>query len=186
MKKSLITTFGTFVIAAGVIAGSTGLTSSALAANNTSTSVNAEKIAQPITTKQETTTTKSKVTISSIEDSKEMAAKKTSEDMDKEKATYLALEALEKKFDISLDGTYATPILCTRTGSSDLVYFVSFVDMNAVKTSDEELIKQKEAVLKGEKVKQSDVYIAFINAKTGEVISAEKNPTAVEQDGVKG
>lgn len=124
----------------------------------------------------------SKVTISSLEDSEEMAVMKTSEDMDKEKATYLALEALETKFDISLDGTYATPILCTLTGSDELVYFVSFVELSTITLSKEEVLKQKEAVLqqKGDVSNQSDVYIAFVNAKTGEIINAEKNPTGVE------
>ena len=188
MRKNVVTTVCTFAIAAVIIAGGTGLTTLALAANNTEASITAEKLTQPKGDNKEITDKQSKVTISSMEDSAEMAAMRTGEEMDKEKATDLALEALETKFAISLDGTYATPILCTRTGSSELVYFVSFVEPEAVTMSDDEMIKRKEAVLqqKEEAVKQSDVYIAFINAKTGEVISAEKNPVGVEEAGGKG
>jgi hypothetical protein len=181
MRKSVITTITTFVLAAAIITGSTSMTTFALAAKNTGTSISAEKLTQPMTTKEDMTGTKSKVTISSLEDSPEMAAKRTSTDMDKEKATYIALEAIEKKFNISLNGTYATPILCTRTGHSELVYFISFVELDSITASKEEVIKEKEAVIKNkETVIQSDIYIAFINSKTGEVISAEKNPVGVD------
>lgn len=59
---------------------------------------------------------------------------------------------------------------------------MSFVELSTITLSKEEVLKQKEAVLqqKGDVSNQSDVYIAFVNAKTGEIINAEKNPTGVE------
>lgn len=190
MKKNLLTTICTFAIAGAIIAGSTGLTASALAANKTETPISAEKVIQlavnnsqtPISaenliqpeTEPDSAVNQSKVTISSMEDAPDMAALRTSADMDKEKATYIALEALEKKFDISLDGNYATPILCTRTDYDGLVYFVSFVELDSMATLKEAVSKESENNT------DVDVYIAFVDSKTGEVISAEKNPVAVE------
>lgn len=110
---------------------------------------------------------------------------KTSEDMSEDKAVDIAKDALEEKFDVSLDGMKAFPIFCTREDMEGTFYFVSFTDAEAV-TAARAVALQGEGIVSQEgtqvnvagKNDNVDVYIAFVNSKTGEVVSAEKNPSA--------
>ncbi|MFM9278542.1 hypothetical protein [Paenibacillus jiagnxiensis] len=116
---------------------------------------------------------------------------KTSEDMSENKAVDIAKEALEEKFDVSLDGMKSFPIFCTREDMEGTFYFVSFTDAQIVEAQravlanngeigSSETSKASETVdiFVAGKDDNVDVYIAFVNSKTGEVISLEKNPTA--------
>ncbi|MFB5268283.1 hypothetical protein ACE41H_16080 [Paenibacillus enshidis] len=116
---------------------------------------------------------------------------KTSEDMSEDKAVDIAQEALEEKFDVSLDGMKAFPVFCTREDMEGTFYFVSFADVQVVdaqpavvakngETGSSETSKVSETVqlsIAGDGG-NPDIYIAFVNSKTGEVVSLEKNPTA--------
>ena len=191
MKKSFLTNVFTLAIATSMVVGSSVFAAQAFP----------KSTAKPVvvTSKSEQTKTKtiisdlnsSKVQISQMEDAKDMALLRTSKDMNKEKAVEISMKALEKKFGISSNGMYATPIFCTREDSKEMFYFVSFVttadltrQANYVGT--DPIIKNKMADIKksnGADIKNDgpiDVYIAFVNSKTGEVISAEKNPSAPE------
>jgi hypothetical protein len=114
------------------------------------------------------------IEISGMTDSDDMAAKRTPEDMTKEQAVSIAAEATEDKFGISLDGTYATPIFCRLEAVPGNYYFVSFVDKEAMRAAE----NASKATGEKESGPAYDVYIAFINAKTGEVVSVERNPIA--------
>lgn len=114
-----------------------------------------------------------------------VAPEKTSEDMSEDKAVDIAKQALEEKFDVSLDGMKAFPIFCSREDMEGTFYFVSFMDIQVVdaqwavpaksgKTVSSETVEISIAGKNG----NVDVYIAFVNSKTGEVVSAEKNPTS--------
>lgn len=110
---------------------------------------------------------------------------KTSEDMSEDKAVDIAKQALEEKFDVSLDGMKAFPIFCAREDMEGTFYFVSFTDVQAVDAQQAVVAKSIESVSSetvdifvGGKNDNVDVYIAFVNSKTGEVVSVEKNPTA--------
>ncbi|CAM4480278.1 MAG: hypothetical protein E7L01_15815 [Paenibacillus macerans] len=110
---------------------------------------------------------------------------KTSEDMSEDKAVDIARKALEEKFDVSLDGMKAFPIFCTREDMEGTFYFVSFADVQVVDAqravaaiSGEMLPSETVEISIAGKNGNVDVYIAFVNSKTGEVVSAEKNPTS--------
>jgi hypothetical protein len=116
------------------------------------------------------------------------APKKTSADMNEDKAVDIAKEALEEKFDVSLDGMEAFPIFCAREDMEGTYYYVSFTDAEAVQAQQAVGAKSGE-IASGEtsetvdiyvsgKNDNADIYIAFVNSKTGKVVSAEKNPTA--------
>ncbi|MCM3698602.1 hypothetical protein [Paenibacillus macerans] len=114
-----------------------------------------------------------------------VAPEKTSEDMSEDKAVDIAKKALEKKFDVSLDGMKAFPIFCTREDMEGTFYFVSFMDIQVVDAqwavpakSGETVSSETVAVSVTGKNDKVDVYIAFVDSKTGEVVSAEKNPIA--------
>lgn len=114
-----------------------------------------------------------------------VAPKKTSEDMSEDKAVDIAKEALEEKFDVSLDGMEAFPVFCAREDMEGTYYYVSFTDAEAVQAQRATAAKSGETVSSetvdiyvSGKNDNADVYIAFVNSKTGKVISAEKNPTA--------
>lgn len=106
---------------------------------------------------------------------------KTSEDMSEDKAVDIARKALEEKFDVSLDGMKAFPIFCTREDMEGTFYFVSFADVQVVDAqravaaiSGEMLPSETVEISIAGKNGNVDVYIAFVNSKTGEVVSAEK------------
>lgn len=121
----------------------------------------------------------SKVEIAQIEDAPQMASKRTSQDMNKEEGVEIAKKAIEEKFKVSLNGTYASPIFCDREDMEGTFYFVSFV--NAKDAKDVRKVKVGENLKVAEVGgRNTDVYIAFVNSKTGEIVSAEKNPTAPE------
>ncbi|MFB5676787.1 hypothetical protein ACE3NQ_15425 [Paenibacillus terreus] len=102
---------------------------------------------------------------------------KTSEDMSEDKAVNIAKQALEEKFDVSLDGMKSFPIFCTREDMEGTFYFVSFADVQIV-DAQQAVAAKKAAISVAVKNDNVDVYIAFVNSKTGEVVSAEKNPSS--------
>lgn len=114
-----------------------------------------------------------------------VAPEKTSEDMSEDKAVDIAKQALEEKFDVSLDGMKAFPIFCSREDMEGTFYFVSFMDIQVVDAqwavpakSGKTVSSETVAVSVTGKNDKVDVYIAFVDSKTGEVVSAEKNPIA--------
>lgn len=109
-----------------------------------------------------------------------VAPEKTSEDMSEDKAVDIAKQALEEKFDVSLNGMKAFPIFCTREDMEGTFYLVSFMDVQVVDAQWAVTAKSGETVEISVAGKNDNVnvYIAFVNSKTGEVVSVEKNPTA--------
>lgn len=99
--------------------------------------------------------------------------------VNKEEAVEIAKKAIEEKFKVSLNGLKASQNLCTREDMEGTFYFVTFVDSKF--QSDDDLIEAKRKLKNGgDSGLNSDVYIAFVNSKTGEIVSAEKNPAAPE------
>ncbi|MEK4439253.1 hypothetical protein [Paenibacillus sp. FSL K6-2862] len=165
MKKKV---YGTVLSigAAAVLIASNGIISANAFKNDEIPNVKViGKHEQPATTSTELSL--SNIQISNMEDSKEMAALRTKQDVNKEKAVELAKTALENKFDVSLNGTYATPIFATREDIEGTYYFVSFVPMYALHED-------------GHPEPEFDVYIASLDSKTGKMVSLEKNPKAPE------
>ncbi|SDP14586.1 hypothetical protein SAMN04487897_1408 [Paenibacillus sp. yr247] len=99
--------------------------------------------------------------------------------VNKEEAVEIAKKAIEEKFKVSLNGLKVSQNLSTRVDMEGTFYFVTFVNSDLDKLSDNELIEAKRNVKAGKDIgMKSDIYMAFVNSKTGEIVSAEKNPTA--------
>ncbi|MFJ5761162.1 hypothetical protein ACIQAA_19060 [Neobacillus sp. NPDC093182] len=98
-----------------------------------------------------------------------------------EEAVEIAKKAIEEKFKVSLNGLEVWQNLATLEDMEGTFYFVSFEDQKYTYT-DAELIEAKRNVKAGKDsgLKWNDIYIATVNAETGEIVSAEKNPTAPE------
>ena len=98
-----------------------------------------------------------------------------------EEAVEIAKKAIEEKFKVSLNGLEVWQNLTTLEDMEGTFYFVSFEDQKYTYT-DAELIEAKRNVKAGKDsgLKWNDIYIATVNAETGEIVSAEKNPTAPE------
>jgi hypothetical protein len=101
--------------------------------------------------------------------------------VNKEEAVEIAKKAIEEKFKVSLNGLKVFQTLCTLEDMEGTFYYVTFEDQN-YKYTDAELIEAKRNLKAGKDIgiKWNDIYIAFVNAETGEIVSAEKNPTAPE------
>jgi hypothetical protein len=101
--------------------------------------------------------------------------------VNKEGAVEIAKQAIEEKFKVSLNGLKVSQTLCTLEDMGGTFYYVTFEDQN-YKYTDAELIEAKRNLKAGKDIgiKWNDIYIAFVNAETGEIVSAEKNPTAPE------
>ncbi|RRJ66773.1 hypothetical protein EHV15_30465 [Paenibacillus oralis] len=177
MKKKLYSTALTVGAAVTLIAGNAGLSTYAFA-NDTAPNVKV--------TGQHQQANASGITVPAVKaPGFSVTPEKTSKDMSEDKAVDIAKKALEEKFDVSLDGMKAFPIFCTREDMEGTFYFVSFADVQVVDAQRAVAAKSGE-MLPSETVEISvagkndnvDVYIAFLNSKTGEVVSAEKNPTA--------
>ncbi|MNE77330.1 hypothetical protein D3C80_1736350 [compost metagenome] len=104
--------------------------------------------------------------------------------MSENKAVDIAKQALEEKFDVSLDGMKAFPIFCAREDMEGTFYFVSFTNAPSADAQPAVVAKSVESVSSetveifvAGKNDNADVYIAFVNSKTGEVVSVEKNQT---------
>jgi hypothetical protein len=99
--------------------------------------------------------------------------------VNKEEAVEIAKKAIEEKLMVSLNGLKTSTDLGPRVDMEGTFYFVTFVDSELDKLSDDELIEAKRKV-KASKDHgyKNDVYTAFVNSKTGEIVSVEKNPTA--------
>lgn len=99
--------------------------------------------------------------------------------VNKEEAVEIAKKAIEEKFKVSLNGLKVWQNLVTLEDMEGMFYFVSFEDQKYNYT-DAELIEAKRKVKAGKDsgLKWNDVYIATVNAETGEIVTAEKNPTA--------
>lgn len=94
-------------------------------------------------------------------------------------AVVIAEKAIQEKFKVPLNGFKISYDLGTRVDMEGTFYFVTFSDPEMDKLSDDEIIEAKRKVKAG-KVHgyKSDIYTAFVNSKTGEIVSVEKNPTA--------
>ena len=170
MRKKILSAAITVGVATALIAGNGVVSTYAFSYGGAQ---EVEVIGQHQQPESTSTDLDSKVEISQLEDAPEMAAKRTSQDMKKEDAVEIAKKAIEQKFNVSLNGTYATPIFCTLEDMEGTFYFVSFVNAQDAKD-----VRYLEVGKGGGK--SIDVYIAFVNSKTGEIVSAEKNPTAPE------
>ncbi|HZG17862.1 MAG TPA: hypothetical protein VE710_23030 [Candidatus Bathyarchaeia archaeon] len=170
MTKKIFSTALTVGVATALIAGNGVLSTYAFSYGEAQ---KVEVIGQHQQPESTSTEWASKVEISQMEDAPEMAAKRTGQDMNKEAAVEIAKKAIEQKFNVSLNGTYATPIFCTLEDMEGTFYFVSFV--NAQDAKEVRYLEVGEGT-----GRSTDVYIAFVNSKTGEIVSAEKNPTAPE------
>lgn len=167
-KRNILSTgVGTLALAALMVFANSAITHKAFAYS--AEEITAEKESAAVTSIDEPAKSPT-IEISTISDTSYMAAKRTPEDIAKEQAVGIAAKAIQEKFGISLDGTYATPIFCTLEKTPGNYYFVSFADKDDMKAA--------EATSTKDNGQMFDVYIAFINAKTGEVVSAEKNPEA--------
>lgn len=178
-NRKKIAGFATLAVAAALIIGNGALTLKVFASNEVPEIQTDQTYQQPNSAsssqnKSITTATGSQIELSSLEDSKDMAAKRTIEDMSKEQAVEIAAKAVEDQLGISLNNAYATPILCTLEDKSGNYYFVSFVDKQSLNVEDHKQARMDKSAVKS----TSDVYITFLDAKTGEIISVEKNPTA--------
>jgi hypothetical protein len=98
-----------------------------------------------------------------------------------EEAVEIAKKAIEEKFKVSLNGFIASENLCTLEDKEGPFYYVTF-EHQKYTYADAELIEAKQNLRAGKDIgiKWNDIYIAFVNAETGEIVSAEKNPTAPE------
>jgi hypothetical protein len=180
MKKKLYATALTVGAAAALIAGNGGFSAFAFA-NDTAPDVK-------VTGQHQQSDFESEVAPAVKAPGFSAAPEKTSEDMSEDKAVDIAKEALEEKFDVSLDGMKAFPIFCTREDMEGTFYFVSFTNAQIVEAQRAVAAKSGEIVsgetsetvdvLVAGKDDNVDVYIAFVNSKTGEVVSLEKNPIA--------
>jgi hypothetical protein len=101
--------------------------------------------------------------------------------VNKEGAVEIAKQAIEEKFKVSLNGLKVSQTLCTLEDMEGTFYYVTFEDQN-YKYTDTELIEAKRNLKAGKDIgiKWNDIYTAFVNTETGEIVSAEKNPTAPE------
>ncbi|OAS18674.1 hypothetical protein [Paenibacillus oryzisoli] len=90
---------------------------------------------------------------------------KTSQDMSEDEAVALAKKALQNKFNDSL------------TGLDQSTYFVNLVDQEGTFYS-VFFTTPIDGKTKQQLQEEGDVYIANVNSKTGEVVSADKNPVA--------
>ncbi|WP_219836182.1 hypothetical protein [Paenibacillus sp. R14(2021)] len=99
--------------------------------------------------------------------------------VNEKEAVVSAEKAIQEKFKVSLSGFKISYDLGTRVDREGTFYFVTFVDQT-YNYSDAELIKAKQDLKAGKDIgiKQNDIYVAFVNAKTGEIDSIENNPTA--------
>ncbi|RCW51991.1 hypothetical protein [Paenibacillus prosopidis] len=96
-------------------------------------------------------------------------------------AVVIAEKAIQEKFKVPLNGFKISYDLGTRVDMEGTFYFVTFSDSEMDKLSDDEIIEAKRKVKSGkDHGYKSDIYTAFINSKTGEIVSVERNPTAPE------
>ena len=181
-RKKIAAGFVTLAAAAALIVANGAFTLKVFAFNEAPEIQTGQSYQQPGSTPSSvpvtvTTPAGGQIETSLLEDSDDMAAKRTAEDMSKEQAVKLAAKAVEDKFGVSLNNTYATPIFCQLEDIAGNYYFVSFVDKQALKAeTDQQAQMNKKAG--GNNYNNPDVYITFLNAKTGEIISVDKNPTA--------
>lgn len=94
-------------------------------------------------------------------------------------AVVIAEKAIQEKYKVSLSGLEISYNLGTREDMEGTFYFVAFQSQKYTYT-DAELIKAKRDLQAGNDIdiKWNDIYVATVNAETGEIVSVEKNPTA--------
>ncbi|SDX55548.1 hypothetical protein [Paenibacillus sp. CF384] len=94
-------------------------------------------------------------------------------------AVVTAEKAIQDKYNVSLSGMDISYNLGKREDMEGTFYFVAFQSQKYTYT-DEELAKAKRDLLAGKEmdIQLNDLYVATINAETGEVVQVEKNPSA--------
>lgn len=155
MRKKIITAALTLGVAAGLVAGNGIMTTYASSYDDVQKVEVIGKHQQPA--------------IAQIEDAP----------VNVKEAVVIAEKAIQEKFKVPLNGFKITYDLGTRVDMEGTFYFVTFSDSEMDKLSDDEIIEAKRKVKAGkDHGYKNDIYIAFVNSETGEIISAEKNPTA--------
>ncbi|SFT27247.1 hypothetical protein [Paenibacillus sp. BC26] len=101
--------------------------------------------------------------------------------VNEKEAVEIAGKAIEEKFKVSLSGLKISYDLGTRVDMEGKYYFVTYENQQYTYT-DAELIKAKRDLKAGKEIdiKWNDIYVVFVNAETGEVVTVMKNPTAAE------
>lgn len=178
MKKKIFATTLTAGIATALVTGN-GVVSTFAYSGDDAQKV--EVIGQNQQPGNTNTNLVSKVELTHFQDSPYMASKRTSQDMNDKEAIEIAKNAIEEKYKVSLNGTYASGTFCDRVDMEGTFYFVTFEDRKYT-YSDAELIEAKRNLKAGKdiSIKQNDLYTASVNSKTGEIVDIEKNPTAPE------
>lgn len=155
MRKKMITAAMTFGVATALIAGNGIMTTYASSYDDVQ--------------KVEVTGKHQQPAIAQIEDAP----------VSVKEAVVIAEKAIQEKFNVPLSGFKISYDLGTRVDKEGTFYFVTFSDSAMDKLSDDEIIKAKRDVKAGKDTGlKNDIYMAFVNSKTGEIDSVEKNSTA--------
>ncbi|MDR6550243.1 hypothetical protein [Paenibacillus qinlingensis] len=164
MKKKMYATLLTAGVATALIAGNGAISAFALSMDSApSVKVTGQQkvaVPQPVDANAQGSTMEG---FTPNPDYKEPV--KTSQDMKEDQAIEIAKKALQSKYNESLAGLDQTTYfvnLVDKEGTYYSVFFTTPVDGKTKQQLQEE----------------GDVYIANVNSKTGEVVSADKNPVA--------